>query len=138
MGIAGQTAGAPQRRAGAPLASSRARNAEVRPPRFFVPVALLLGLLGLSPVGEAADLDAAERLVASGAPGLALSVLAEQPPKAGAPAWSRWARLRLRALEAQGRAGDARSLLEDLLAEQGAFSKRAEAEGMLKELAGRP
>ena len=70
-----------------------------------MPVAALLGLLAAvwGPAGQAADLDAAERLVASGAPGLALAVLAEEPPQAGQAAWPRWARLRLRALEAQGR-----------------------------------
>jgi hypothetical protein len=52
---------------------------------------------------RAADLEVAERLVSAGAPGLALAELSDQPPEAGSPEWARWSRLRLRALEQQGR-----------------------------------
>jgi len=84
---------------------ARPVNAEVRPPRFFVPVAWVLLAAGIlvSVPGRGADLEAAERLVDAGSPALALAKLSRKPPEAGAAAWPRWSRLRLRALQAQGK-----------------------------------
>ena len=71
-------------------------SAKARPSRFFVAV---LALLGCGSV-EAADLDTAESLVDAGAPTLALDELSRETPSPADPSWPRWARLRLRALEA--------------------------------------
>lgn len=74
-------------------------------PRFFVPLAALLVAVasGHSGPGRAADLDTARRLVDGGAPGMALKLLAQEPPEPEQKeAWGRWSRLRLRALEQKG------------------------------------
>ncbi|MFA9462268.1 hypothetical protein [Thiohalorhabdus methylotrophus] len=62
---------------------------------------LLIG--GPGKLAEAADLEAAASQLAAGAGGLALDTLSRDPPEPDTQTWEQWARLRVRALELQGR-----------------------------------